>query len=182
MKYLIFNVFPCLVSSYHRCIIDTSYIFQLTNEPNSIPSLRDISESYLGTKLNVIHDSVQDAQAAMMIVNKVFVNGLPQSIGRGVPQEQCNLLVHRIPANCTTENISQLFITNTFIVPTKVHPIITNTQDNAAAGKSTVTFESAKHADLAFETLAGPNRPDKSNRPQKRVYLKGGGYMCVRKF
>ena len=41
-------------------------------------------------------------------------------------------------------------------------------------------FSSEAHAALAFESLAGPNRPDKSGRPQKRVYLKGGGYICVR--
>jgi len=53
---------------------------------------------------------------------------------------------------------------------------------DAATGKATAVFPSAQHADLAFDSIAGPNRPDKSGRAQKRIYFKsGGGYICVRK-
>ena len=49
-----------------------------------------------------------------------------------------------------------------------------------AVGRMSAEFTSEAHSLLAFETLQGPTRPDKSGRPQKRVYLKGGGYICVR--
>lgn len=171
----------------HRRVIDTSYLFQLLNEsPSSAPSLRDISETYLGTKMGVIHDSVEDAKSSMLAVLKILANGLPAPISRGSTyggnDSALSLLVHRIPSNCTAENLTQMFVTNAFIVPSKILSINYGADKNTNNGKATVVFETVQHADLAFETLSGPNRADKSNRPQKRVYLKGGGYLCVRKY
>lgn len=47
-------------------------------------------------------------------------------------------------------------------------------------GKSVVIFKSQEHANLAFQSISGPVRPDNNNKPQKRVYLKAGGYLAVR--
>jgi hypothetical protein len=102
-----------------------------------------------------------------------------------------SLLVHRIPESCTQEHIHKMFVNNCNIVPSKVLQItkISNGEGHAspagstsgALGKTTVLFSSKEHAILAFESISGPNRPDKNNRAQKRVYLKGGGYICIRK-
>ena len=52
---------------------------------------------------------------------------------------------------------------------------------SAPRGRSTVEFSSQLHAQLAFDSIPGPNRPDKQHREQKRIYFKGGGYLCIRK-
>jgi hypothetical protein len=99
-----------------------------------------------------------------------------------------HLLLHRIPDFCTEEHITEMIVKYTQIVPVKVNtitrgaPTATPGEKGAAAnGKTTVQFLSQQHCDLAFDSIVGPNRPDKQNRDQKRIYLKGGGYICVRK-
>ena len=48
-------------------------------------------------------------------------------------------------------------------------------------GKAIVTFRSTRHANLAFDTLAGTADEEKSGRLQKKVYLRNGDYVRVRK-
>jgi hypothetical protein len=45
--------------------------------------------------------------------------------------------------------------------------------DNIIASRSPLfpRFLSKQHADVAFETLTGPAKPDKDGRLQKRVYF-----------
>ena len=43
-----------------------------------------------------------------------------------------------------------------------------------AYGKCTLIFKSPLHAQLAFDTLAGPAEVDTSGRPQKKIYLDDG--------
>ena len=59
---------------------------------------------------------------------------------------------------------------------------------NGHRDKVNVQFASKAHATLAFDSIPGPNRPDKTGRAQKRVYYKTGtskidrgGYLCIRK-
>lgn len=163
----------------HQCVLDTAYVFKLQNEPNSSPAMRDIAESVLGMTLDVVHDSVKDAQCALFAARHLFLHGVPSPIARSGVVEH-SLLVHRIPSIMNENHIKEMFISNTFVVPTQIVPIVFSS-DNTPSGKTTVMFETVKHSDLAFDTLAGPNRPDKANRAQKRVYIKGGGYICVRK-
>ena len=55
-------------------------------------------------------------------------------------------------------------------------------------GKCALVFKSPLHAQLAFDTLAGPAEEDTSGRPQKKIYLDDGGgsgkrpYCKVRPF
>jgi len=102
--------------------------------------------------------------------------------GSGVDGSR-ELLVHRIPDNCTESDVYNMMLNYTHVVPTSV-PSITRGESSAGAltgsGKTNVQFLTSEHCRLAFESIAGPNRPDKSNKPQKRVYLRGGGYICVR--
>ena len=82
-----------------------------------------------------------------------------------------------------------MVISSTNVVPVDILPITWGCDAAASPpavavpmGKTTVTFTTQLHADLAFDSIPGPNKPDKANRAQKRVYLKGGGYICIRKF
>ena len=66
---------------------------------------------------------------------------------------------------------------HTSVQPTEVPDV----EFNSDTGKTTVTFASVQHANLAFNALAGEPKPDKTGRMQKRVYLRTGGYIAVRK-
>ena len=137
----------------------------------------------LKASLSPIHDSVQDAQVAMSLAEFVKVNGFQPPIHRnGSEENSATLLIHRIPQSCNEETLRQLFISAAHVVPVAIqavqHAVSSSTMPS---GKANAVFASVEHAKLAFDSLAGPERPDKSNRPQKRVYLKQGGYICIRK-
>lgn len=185
-------------------VVDTAYLFTLENEPGAAPSLRDVSEQILGTKLPDTHDSVEDARASLYagavllsrgpqlpIVRRNTTNGTVASAAANAAAAAaasttgCSLLVHRIPDYCTEQHIQEMIVAYTQVMPCKVNPITRGAPGTDSAsvpsGKTTIFFSSQIHCDLAFESIAGPNRPDKQNRSQKRVYFKGGGYICVRK-
>ena len=188
----------------HTNVVDTAYLFTLENEPGAAPSLRDVSEQILGTKLSDTHDSVEDARASLYAAAVLLVRGpqLPLVRRVGNPSTSGNnnnngnssatapvgssLLVHRIPDYCTEQHVQEMIVAYTQVMPAKINPITRGAPSNGEAntvpsGKTTIYFASATHCDLAFESIPGPNRPDKQNRDQKRVYFKGGGYICVRK-
>lgn len=119
------------------------------------------------------------------------------------PGNLSELLVHRIPDYCTADHILKLIVTHTNIQPLQVrltlisfHEIrlmvlsyrpaqvqrITRPdgQSKDAVGRTTLVFESELTANKAFNAIAGSIRPDKQRRAQKRIYLKAGGYICVR--
>lgn len=167
-------------------VVDTSYLYTIENEPGQSPSIRDISEAVFGKSMDNIHDSVMDAKASLEAAQQILKNGLhpaiPRSATSAARQHSSGLLVHRIPHGCDVTMLTEMMVKLCAIIPTLVQPIQW-TKDNSGVenGKTMVYFLSKEHADLAFDALPGPNRPDKSNRPQKRAYLKGGGYMCIRK-
>lgn len=171
---------------FFSIVVDTSYLYSVENEPGQAPSIRDISEAVLNNTMETIHDSVMDAKASLEAAEYVVKNGIHPPIQRSASstarQLSAGLLIHRIPQGCAEQAISDMMVKLCAIMPTLVQPIQW-ARDNSGAenGKTMVFFPSKEHADLAFEGLPGPNRPDKSNRPQKRAYLKGGGYMCIRK-
>lgn len=169
-----------ILHAYYSLVIDTSYLYSLQNEPGA-PSLRDISLQVFGIKLPDRHDSVQDAMASLRAAAYIAQNGSHPPIHRTRNEsEASSLFFHKIPDYCTEEHIHQMVVESTHILPASISNITRGaTRD---AGKTTVRFSSTKHADLAFESFAGPVRHEKSNREQKRIYLKGGGYICVRKF
>jgi hypothetical protein len=51
----------------HDNVIDTAYFYTVDKEPGHHASVRDISEQVLGVKLPQVHDSVQDARAALQV-------------------------------------------------------------------------------------------------------------------
>lgn len=182
---------------FYRAVIDTSYLYAIENEPNSVLSLRDIAKHLFESKLSQFHDSIQDAQVSMMLALHVKTNGAPSPIPRPINlnnhhnHDGTMLFIHRLPSTITEDNIREMIMALTNVVPATINPIqfsatasVPNNSIGALqspSGKTVVVFSSTAHANLAFETLPGPERPDKGNRPQKRVYLKGGGYICVRK-
>ena len=183
----------------HKNVIDTAYLYTVDNEPGAAPSLRDISEQILGIKLPETHNSIQDAQAALYAAATLLAYGPQPSISRKSSSlsltKECSLLIHRIPDYCNEEQLHHMIIDYTYIVPIKVNTIIRsdsgsdNVKNNSdyqkkgdiPSGKTIITFSTQQHRDLAFESIVGPNRPDKQNRPQKRIYFKGGGYICIRR-
>ena len=182
-----------------RCTIDTAFLYHLVGEAESVcPSLRDVLEHVMGMKLLELHDSVEDAQATLRAALHVLNEGTPPLITRSASSQihinACSLLIHRIPEGCTEEHIKAMIMKHTSVVPSEVLPITRGKDDPPAAaggsppptapqaaGRATIVFPSEKHAVLALESIVGPNRPDNSGRIQKRVYMKGGGYVCVRK-
>lgn len=156
--------------------------------------MRDVYEFIFGTQLPETHDSVEDARAALKTALYLILHGpAPPVPRRGKAPAAINpacLLVHRIPEGLTDQQIGQMIVAHTHVIPTEVAPITFTSSTNAGStdkpnkavvGKSTVTFASATHANLAFDSISGPIRPDKQNHAQKRVYMKGGGYIYIRK-
>jgi hypothetical protein len=95
------------------------------------------------------------------------------------------LLIHRIPATLLEKDIFSMLTTHTNIIPSHIDPITRQSGGSSSGadnGKTCIRFSTVTHCNLAFDSISGPNRPDKSGHPQKRVYLKSGGYINVRKF
>lgn len=186
----------------HNLVIDTAYLYSNEKRPNQAPSLRDVSTSILGNKISDIHDSAQDARAALHAAMYLLMSDDVSALTKGAKgdkgetsgvAESQQLLVHRIPEFCTEAHISQMILDYAKVVPAQVLQInrgnVQGPGDGKGGdeprGKTTVEFTSDRHAALAFDSIVGPNRPDKSGRDQKRIYFKsqrGGGYICVRKF
>ena len=166
------------------------------------PSLRNLAHGVLGGReMPEVHDSVNDARVALACaqyyvdmggkvntIDKVYKrsdrpnnNSSSSTPGGGRngsdQQHTAILLVHRLPVNTLPEHLTEMFLAYSSIRPKSV-PDIAYT---GVHGKCHVEFTSAAHAELAYSTLVGEERADKTGKMQKRVGLKGGGYVCVRK-
>lgn len=167
----------------HHCNVDSAMLFSVKDEPNATCSLKDLAMGILKREMPDVHDSVNDARVALHILEEGYlkVNGKPEPVARSFPLKKkggsAELFVHRIPKGCFPEHISNMFLTHTHIKPKEVPPI----DFNSDTGKTTVSFVSSEHANIAFKTIEGEAKPDKSGRLQKRVYLRNGGYVNVRK-
>jgi len=167
----------------HYCNVDSAMLFTVKDEPNATCSLKDLAMGVLKREMPDVHDSVNDARVALHILEEGYLkaDGKPEPVARSFPQKKkggsAELFVHRIPKGCFPEHISNMFVTHTYIKPKEVPPI----EFNSDTGKTTVTFISAEHANIAFKTIEGEAKPDKSGRLQKRVYLRNGGYVNIRK-
>lgn len=156
-----------------------------------LAGMRHIGEKVLKLKLPETHDSVQDAQVALYLTVNVLVNGatsVPSKYSREQHTKEakdmsCTLFVHRLPLTCKEEHLVRMLTATTSVVPKKILPILFNQDsgETGAMGKTTIVYTSEQHANLAFECIPGQVRNDNSQRPQKRIYLKGGGYICIRK-
>jgi RNA exonuclease 1 len=186
----------------HYTIADSAFLFNVKDEErNSTPSLKDCAYHILKRDMPDTHDSVNDARVSLMCIEEGWIqkknkgediDDIPRTFsrkkrtgsrkrddgGNSNSQEYANsLFVHRIPTSLSEEHISNLFVHMTSVQPKDVPDI----DFGADYGKTTVAFSSEVHAKLAFESLKGDAKPDKTGRLQKRIYLKKGGYVQVRK-
>ena len=186
-------------------MIDTSYLYKCEGD-SGLPSVRDITEQILRFKMPEVHDSVMDSRAALQatiwLINNTLVPPTPAPlIVRSQSLSNNSLLIHRIPNSqnikITTKIVYKMLVERTGVVPVKV--LVTGTGNTTSTGNSggnsngnnnnnnnnsnikmTIQYTTPHHCRLAFDSIHGPNRPDKAGKAQKRVYLKGGGYVCVR--
>ena len=170
----------------HHCNADSAFLFGVKDEPGATPSLKDLAMAVMGKAMPDTHDSVNDARTALLCLKDYLEkDGNVEAITRSFPRRKRgsaggtssdHLLVHRIPRFCKPDHITQMLLAHTFVQPKEVGEI----EFGGATGKVHVYFASEKHAKLAFETLSGEEKPDKTGRSQKKVYLRNGDYVQVR--
>lgn len=165
----------------HHVVADSSFLFRTRDLPNATPSLKDTVKSMLKKEMPETHDSVNDARKALeCVLHWVQNDGKVEMVERQAKRPQFmghQLFIHRIPKICNEEHLSSMFLKHSFIQPIEVEDI----QFSESSGKTHVSFKSPRHANLAFDTLDGNAEEEKSGRLQKKVYLRNGTYIRVRK-
>lgn len=162
----------------HYCVADSSFLFFAKDSTTSSVSLRDLVASIFKVEMPDTHDSVNDARKALeCVMHWVGKDGDVETIERTAKHKGNQLFVHRIPKQCQTHHLTTMFLKHTSVEPLSVDDI----EYAGDMGKTHVVFRSARHANLAFETLEGTAEPDKSGRLQKKVFLRNGDYVRVRK-
>jgi len=175
----------------HHCNVDTAMLFKHSDDDDTgTPSLKNLAHGLLKREMPDVHDSVNDARVALECaqhyvdkdgnvakIEKVFTRSDKRRGYTPDPYDTATVLVHRLPTSTEPIHISEMFLAYSFVKPKKV-PEITF---SGLHGKCHVEFSSTDHANLAYDSLVGEEREDKTGKKQKRVGLKGGGYVCVRK-
>ncbi|KAL7437347.1 hypothetical protein ACHAXM_008038 [Skeletonema potamos] len=169
----------------HHTNVDTAMLYVSKDDDGGTPSLKNLAINVLKKQMPEVHDSVNDAKIALDCaeyyrskggnvapVEKVFTRKT-----RSDPADTTMLLVHRLPTTTQPNHLVEMFLAYTSIKPKNVPDIIFS----GSHGKCNVEFTTKEHAELAYINLAGEEREDKTGKKQKRVSLKGGGYVCVRK-
>lgn len=162
----------------HYCVADSSFLFFAKDSTTSSVSLKDLVFSIFKLEMPETHDSVNDARKALDCVRHwVEKDGDVDSIERTAKHNGNQLFVHRIPKHCKTHHLTSMFVKHTSIEPSSIDEV----EFSGDAGKTHATFRSARHASLAFDSLEGTSEVDASGRLQKRVYMRNGDYVKVRK-
>lgn len=171
----------------HYCNVDTSFLFKVKGDESEdqtwVPSLKDCALAVLEKEMPTTHDSINDARVSLECCNYFLSNdGHVEEVTRTRKNfgsdTYDSLLVHRIPRqSCEKKDILDLFLYNCFIKPKEVNDI----EFGTSTGKTFVRFSTNKHASLAFESLKGNPAPDKTGKLQKKVYMRNGDYVQVRK-
>lgn len=175
----------------HSCGGDSALLFKAKDSETATVSLKDLAMMCIGKEMPSTHDSVNDARVAMLCldywrerdgkVEKVVRTPSNKNRGggyAGVHKTHHQLFVHRIPKVCKTVHLTKMFLEHTAVAPEEVAEIDFGTGN---AGKTYASFKTPKHANLAFDSLAGDGEKDKSGRLQKKVYLRDGDYVRIRK-
>jgi RNA exonuclease 1 len=165
----------------HYCVADSSCLYEADDNAEASVSLRDLAAAILKKTMPEVHDSVNDAMTALACLNHCLDRkGIVDKIKRSIPDRPnygSQLFLHRIPKNCEVDHIAEMFRAHTSIQPMQVD-VITYTGES---GKTLAHFRSRAHAQLAFESLESKVETDASGRLQKKVFLRTGGYIRVRK-
>jgi len=164
----------------HGCIVDTSVCYGVAGAPAGVaPSLRDVAAAVLpndqgGIELGrATHDSRVDARTAALCAYHLIggAEPLPKAVERRKhAREERSLFAHRIPAGVADATL-RAAVERTTGVALAADAAVTR---GGAYGKCTLILKSPLHAQLAFDTLAGPAEVDTSGRPQKKIYLDDG--------
>jgi len=165
----------------HDVNTDSSFLFRAKDSPNATPSLKDTVKTMLKKEMPETHDSVNDARKALeCVLHWVQSDGKVEMVERSAKNPNAKghqLFIHRIPKLCKGEHLSSMFLKHTSMQPIEVDEI----QFSGSTGKTHVSFKTPRHANLAFDTLDGAAEEEKSGRLQKKVYLRNGDYIRVRK-
>lgn len=169
----------------HYCNVDTAYLFKVKGDDsenqNSVPSLKDCATTILGKEMPNTHDSINDAITSLDCCNHYLDHGgdVEEVVRTKRSSDSYDtLLVHRIPLKgCTKNDIANLFLQTCFVKPKEVDDI----EFGSSTGKTYVRFFTNRHASLAFESLKGSASTDKTGKEQKKVYMRNGDYIQVRK-
>lgn len=162
----------------HYCVADSSFLFFAKDSTTSSVSLKDLVASIFKKEMPDTHDSVNDARKALeCALHWVENDGNVDTVERTAKHKGNQLFIHRIPKQCKSHHLTSMFVKHTSVEPLSVDDI----EFSGDTGKTHVTFLSTRHASLAFDTLEGTAEPDKSGRLQKKVYLRNGDYVRVRK-
>ena len=170
------------IKMVHHCNVDSALLFACKDAPNATCSLKDLAKNVMKKEMPNIHCSVNDARTALICIEEGYLkkDGKPDLVERPTRanrKSSSDLFVHRIPKGCKPEHIKNMFMAHTSIAPEEVPDLVFGSD----TGKTTITFSSAEHASLAFNTLDGEEKPDKTGRMQKRIYLRNGDYLYIRK-
>ncbi|KAL3906821.1 MAG: hypothetical protein SGILL_009121 [Bacillariaceae sp.] len=166
----------------HDVVADSSYLYEASDSTSASVSLKDIVKKVLNSEMPKTHDSVNDARKALeCVLYWVDRDGKVEAVER-TPKFSSNangnqLFVHRVPKQCKKEHMFSMFLNHTTIQPIEVEDIAFP----GNTGKTHVTFKSAAHADLAFDSIDGKAEEELSGRLQKKVYLRNGDYVRIRK-
>jgi len=166
----------------HYCVADSANLFKAADSDSATVSLKDLAASIVKKEMPDKHDSVNDAHTALACLEHyIDKNGKVEPVTRSVSSRTnygCQLFIHRIPKKmCDESHLPRMFLLHTSVEPSEVEDI----EYTGEMGKTHVIFRTPRHAHLAFDTLEGKAERDASGRLQKKVYLRGGGYIRVRK-
>ena len=177
----------------HHCNTDTAMLYTHKDEEgnsNSTPSLKNLAHNILKKEMPDVHDSVNDARVALACadhyvsnngnvepIEKVFTRSRSEGRERLKSADTSMLLVHRLPQGSQPSHIMDMLLAFTHIQPKHVADI----QFSGKHGKCNVEFTTKEHAELAYLSLSGDEHEDKTGKKQKRVKMKNGDYVCVRK-
>lgn len=165
----------------HEVVADSSFLFRAKDSSHATVSLKDTVRAVFNTDMPETHDSVNDATKALQcVLHWMKKDGKVDVVERSSKQSNHKghqLFVHRIPKQCNGEHLTNMFLRHTTVQPVEVDEIIFS----GNTGKTRVSFKSTAHANLAFDTIDGKSEEDLSGRLQKKVYLRNGDYVRVRK-
>lgn len=179
----------------HHCVVDTAMLYSHTDINDGTPSLRNLAHGVLQARVMPdVHDSVNDARVALACaqhyldkkgvvdsIEKVYTRSNSKRMnidGTDTTTTAATLMVHRLPIGTQSNHIAEMFVAFTYITPKHVPEIEFS---GGKQGKCFVEFMTAEHAELAYNSLTGKEGEDKTGKKQKRVGMKSGGYVCVRK-
>ena len=160
------------------------------NKVKAIKSVNEIVKSFENINRNIKNETKNDTKNVIKTIikqtnetkkqskdtqNTQTIEKLSEeSINDNENEENRSLLIHRIPKELTINELKLLIINKTNIIPLMISNI-----NNA---KCKIIYQTTKHCNLVFGLFEGLIFFDKTNKPQKRIYLSNGGYICIRKF